>query len=74
MIQIWIEYFPYKRDFLILNKSVINYLPRCTYHLLYSNPAGLQSSFYPAILFCFYRIKSGLGLGSGQRVAAILRF
>ena len=28
MIQIWIKYLPYKRDFLILNKAVINYLPR----------------------------------------------
>ena len=27
---------PYKRDFVTLNKSVINYLPRCSYHLLYS--------------------------------------
>ena len=26
---------PYKRDFVTLNKSVINYLPRCSYHLLY---------------------------------------
>ena len=26
---------PYKRDYVTLNKAVINYLPRCTYHLLY---------------------------------------
>ena len=26
---------PYKRDFVTLNKAVINYLPRCSYHLLY---------------------------------------
>ena len=26
---------PFKRDFVTLNKSVINYLPRCSYHLLY---------------------------------------
>ena len=26
---------PYKRDFVTLNKSVINYLPKCSYHLLY---------------------------------------
>ena len=26
---------PYKRDFVALNKSVINYLTRCSYHLLY---------------------------------------
>ena len=25
----------YKREILTLNKSVINYLPKCTYHLLY---------------------------------------
>ena len=29
---------PYKRDFVTLNKSVINYLPRCSYHLLYFAP------------------------------------
>ena len=28
-------YFPYKRVILTVNKTVINYLPRCTYHLLY---------------------------------------
>ena len=27
-------FFPYKRDFVTLNKSVINYLPNCTHHLL----------------------------------------
>ena len=27
---------PYKRDFTTLNKLVINSLPMCTYHLLYS--------------------------------------
>ena len=27
---------PFIRDFVTLNKSVINYLPRCSYHLLYS--------------------------------------
>ena len=26
---------PYKRDFITLNKSVINYLQRCSYHSLY---------------------------------------
>ena len=26
---------PYKRDFVTLNKSVVNYLPRCLYHILY---------------------------------------
>ena len=26
---------PFIRDFVTLNKSVINYLPRCSYHLLY---------------------------------------
>ena len=31
---------PYKRDFVTLNKSVINYLPRCSYHLLYSHAKG----------------------------------
>ena len=30
--QIWIQYSPKKGT---LNKAVINYLPRCTYHLLY---------------------------------------
>ena len=25
---------PFIRDFVTLNKSVINYLPRCSYHLL----------------------------------------
>ena len=34
MIQIWRQYFPYKRGIVTLNKSVINYLPRYTYHLL----------------------------------------
>ena len=30
IILIWIQYFsPYKRDFITLNKSVINYPPRC---------------------------------------------
>ena len=29
MIQIWIKYTTYKRVFVILNKSVINYLPTC---------------------------------------------
>ena len=28
---------PFIRDFVTLNKSVINYLPRCSYHLLYNN-------------------------------------
>ena len=28
---------PYKRYFVTLNKSVINYLPRFSYHLLYNN-------------------------------------
>ena len=32
---------PNKRDELTLNKSVIKYLPRCTYHLLYSVVSGL---------------------------------
>ena len=27
---------PFIRDFVTLNKSVINYLPRCSYHLLYN--------------------------------------
>ena len=27
--------FPYKRGIITLNKSVINYLQKCTYHLLY---------------------------------------
>ena len=27
--------YPYKRDLMTLNKSVINYLPKCTYQLLY---------------------------------------
>ena len=31
IIQIWIEYSPYKRDLITLNKEVINYMPRCTY-------------------------------------------
>ena len=35
IIQICIQYFSYKKDFITLNKSVINHLPRCTYHLLY---------------------------------------
>ena len=26
---------PFIRDFVTLNKAVINYLPRCSYHLLY---------------------------------------
>ena len=34
----------YKRDFVIPNKSVINYLPRCTYHLLYWE--GMKSEKY----------------------------
>ena len=28
---------PFIRDFVTLNKSVINYLPRCSYHLLYAH-------------------------------------
>ena len=35
VIKIWIQYAPYKTDFVTLNKSLINYLPRCSYHLLY---------------------------------------
>ena len=36
---------PYKRDFETMNKSVINYLPRCSYHLLYKKQLlGLLSS------------------------------
>ena len=31
MIQIWIQYSPYKRGFVTLNKSVINYVPKCMY-------------------------------------------
>ena len=27
--------YPYQREIFTLNKSVVNYLPRCTYHLLY---------------------------------------
>ena len=29
------KYSPYKRDFITLMKSAINYLPRCSYPLLY---------------------------------------
>ena len=32
-----IEYSQYKRGFVTLNKAVIKYLPKCTYHLLYKN-------------------------------------
>ena len=31
MIQIWTQHFPYKSGIVTLNKSVINYIPRCTY-------------------------------------------
>ena len=34
-IQIMTPYFPFKKGIITLNKSVINYLPRCTSHLLY---------------------------------------
>ena len=33
---------PYKRDFVTLYKGVINYLPRCTYNLLYY-PSSIQN-------------------------------
>ena len=33
---------PYKRDFVTLNKSVINYLPRCSYYLLYNHARPKQ--------------------------------
>ena len=35
---------PYKRDFVTLNKSVINYQPSCSYHLLYSD--GWRQELY----------------------------
>ena len=41
MIQIWIRESPYKRGFVSLNKSVINYLTKYTHHLLYLS----QSNF-----------------------------
>ena len=34
----------FKRDFVTLNKSVINYLPRCSYHLLYTSNSKFVSS------------------------------
>ena len=37
---------PYKRDFVTLNKAVINFLPRCSYHLLYyRSTQNLTSQF-----------------------------
>ena len=64
IIQIWIQYSPFKRDFVTLNKSVINYLPRCTYHLLYlisntkmltqvlSSKKPLTQCFYSSTTYC----------------------
>ena len=58
---------PLIRDFVTLNKSVINYLPRCSYHLLYFNKiirpeattakSGAQSSTVP---FNYDRIVSAV--------------
>ena len=39
LIPIWIRYSPYKRGFVTRKKSFNNYLPKCTYHLLYC-PGG----------------------------------
>ena len=35
---------PFIRDFVTLNKLVISYLPRCTYHLLYSEQVKVRYS------------------------------
>ena len=37
LIQIWIQHLLYKKGFQNLNKSVINELPKCTYHLFTLN-------------------------------------
>ena len=54
MIQILIQYIPYKRGFVTLNKAVINYLPRYTY-VLYSdslaNTAQAQQKKYYKTLY-----------------------
>ena len=34
------------KPFVILNKSVINYLPRRTYHLKYKNPALVKIEIF----------------------------
>ena len=34
---------PFIRDFVTLNKAVVNYLPRCSYHLLYNLKMCLQA-------------------------------
>ena len=35
---------PFIRDFVTLNKAIINYLPRCSYHLLYMASNGLVAN------------------------------
>ena len=41
---------PYKRDFVTLKKSVINYLPRCSYHLLLLGPMPFFPSWHLSFL------------------------
>ena len=49
---------PPKRDFVTLNKSVINYIPRCTYHLLYIFIfTTLQGSFLVGVICKFWPAK-----------------
>ena len=58
MIQIGIQYSPIKKGFVILNKSVINYLPKCTYFttkklLLVFTPASkpfLKSCYVQSVI------------------------
>ena len=57
---------PYKRDFLTLNKSVINYLPRCSYHLLFHSwPCcccrdcwWISAFFYSVTSFSWYNLQN----------------
>ena len=43
---------PYKRGIVTLNKLVINYLPRCTYHILYSHIIFVLA---PCIFLCSHK-------------------
>ena len=56
---------PYKKDFVTLNRAVINYLLRCSYHLLYINGDSF-CKFYSTqrnmFLSPFFRQRQGDGL------------
>ena len=49
MVQIWTQYFPYKRGFVTLNKSVINFLPRCSFSLLQNEEKEKREDVSPRL-------------------------